>query len=234
MRSSARDFEAPPTVPVLGSIAGVAVQETEVDVDGIAVRLLRAAQLVDHVDAASLLGTVDAAEPPYWMHLWPGAVALARCVAHAGRVGKETHLLEIGCGLALPSIVARRCGARVLATDREELPLHFAAASAARNGLTLHRSRMDWRHPSVRGEFDVCLAADVAYDVSAEDFLVALVRGAVRIGGIAWFADSVNTYRSSLLDKLRAAGFALRVDECCECDEGRPVWVRILEARRQS
>ena len=168
------------------------------------------------------------------MHLWPGAVALARHLASAPEVGRGARLLEIGCGLALPSIVARRRGASVLATDREAVPLQFAAASAASNGLTLPCARMDWHHPSVRGVFDLCIGADVAYDVAAEDSLVVLANRALRAGGIAWFADSVNTYRTTLIDKLGASGFVLRIEERCEYDEHRPVWVRLVEARRCS
>src|SRR5205807_7139673 len=52
---------------------------------------------------------------PYWAELWPAAVALARAVAGLALDG--LRVLELGCGLALPSVVAALGGADVLATD---------------------------------------------------------------------------------------------------------------------
>src|SRR4051794_2998884 len=50
---------------------------------------------------------------PYWAELWPAGVALARAVAERELAGQR--VLELGCGLALPSLAAAACGARVLA-----------------------------------------------------------------------------------------------------------------------
>src|ERR671929_1039716 len=51
---------------------------------------------------------------PYWAELWPSGVALAKAIA--GRALKGARVLELGCGLGLPSIAAARAGGRVLAT----------------------------------------------------------------------------------------------------------------------
>src|SRR5215204_3004899 len=52
---------------------------------------------------------------PYWAELWPSSLALARAVAGVELAGRS--VVELGCGLALPSIVASLGGARVTATD---------------------------------------------------------------------------------------------------------------------
>src|SRR5436190_17184484 len=41
------------------------------------VALWRVAELARHVDRAALLAADEAPEPPYWAHLWSGAVVLA-------------------------------------------------------------------------------------------------------------------------------------------------------------
>jgi hypothetical protein len=51
-------------------------------------------------------------------------------------------------------------------------------------------------------------------------------------GGVAWLADSVNTTRGSLAARLAEVGFAVAVRSTREWEDGRPVWVRIIEARR--
>ena len=52
---------------------------------------------------------------PYWAELWPSALALARVVARRPLTGRR--VIELGCGLGLPSITAALAGGRVLATD---------------------------------------------------------------------------------------------------------------------
>src|ERR687885_728578 len=48
---------------------------------------------------------------PYWAELWPSGVALAKMSAR--RALKGARVLELGCGLGLPSIAAARAGGRV-------------------------------------------------------------------------------------------------------------------------
>jgi predicted nicotinamide N-methyase len=52
---------------------------------------------------------------PYWAELWSSGVALAHDVA--GRSLRGASVVELGCGLGLPSIAAALAGGRVLATD---------------------------------------------------------------------------------------------------------------------
>ena len=83
------------------------------------------ADLERHVDRRALLAGDDPAEPPYWAYLWAGAVALAEAVPRAaGRV------VEVGCGLGLPGVVAAMRGAQVTMVDRVPAALAFARASA--------------------------------------------------------------------------------------------------------
>jgi predicted nicotinamide N-methyase len=208
-------------------------EEETCTLGAIAVRLARPADLTGAVDAAALLGAGGAPEPPYWMHLWPGATALARLVAAAPEIGPGTEVLELGCGLALPSLVAARRGARVVATDWLHAPLTFARRSAALNATALRAVQMDWRAPALRAVYDVCLMADVAYDPGAEEPLVRALETLLRPAtGVAWLVDSVNTYRATLLERLRTGGFWTARRDAREVEDGRPVWVRIIEARR--
>ena len=213
-------------------LGGVPLERVEVALGALDVALWRAVHLERFVDAAALLGAEAPPEPPYWMHLWPGAMALARRLARANGVGRGTRVLELGCGLGLPALTAARRGARVVACDWRREPLAVVARSAADNGVAVHCVQMDWGAPALRGGFDVCLGADVGYDTTAAPALAAALARLVRPGGEAWLADSVNTTRTALAEALYAAGFTMRISEAREIDEQRPVWVRIIEARR--
>ena len=65
---------------------------------------------------------------PYWAELWPSGLALADYVATLDLAGRR--VLELGCGLALPSFAAALGGADVLATDWAPDALSLVAANA--------------------------------------------------------------------------------------------------------
>ena len=124
---------------------------------------------------------------PYWAELWPSGVALARAVAT--RSLKGARVVELGCGLGLPSIAAALAGGRVLATDWAVDSVAATAANAVRNGAQVETLRVDWREPEPlleRAPFDLVLAADVLYEERNVDPLLALLP---RLAPEAWIAD---------------------------------------------
>src|SRR5262249_46050126 len=138
------------------TIAGYDARLTTVAVGADEMLLWQVADLERHVDRAALLGGIDPPEPPYWAHLWSGAAVLAGVVpAQAGTV------LEIGCGLGLPGLVAARRGARVTFLDRVPEALAFVRASAAANDLAAQVLVADSTTPVLRARFDLVLAAEV-------------------------------------------------------------------------
>jgi predicted nicotinamide N-methyase len=128
--------------------------------------------------------------PPYWAELWPSSVALAQAVVAAKPAG--ARVLELGCGLGLPSIAAAVSGAHVLATDRSADALGFTTYNAALNGVSVEVGVCAWAHPEpvlARAPWDLVLAADVLYRHSGladlDDLLPRLVGGT----GQVWLAD---------------------------------------------
>jgi predicted nicotinamide N-methyase len=113
---------------------------------------------------------------PYWAELWPSAVVLARAVA--ARRPQGLHVVELGCGLALPAIAAALAGARVLATDWSPDALAYAQRNAGANGAVVETLRVAWAEPDelvARGPFDLVLAADVLYERRNVPQLLALL-----------------------------------------------------------
>ena len=102
---------------------------------------------------------------PYWAELWPSAIALAGEVAELDLRGART--IELGCGLAVPSVVAALQGAEALATDWSQDALRFAARNARLNSVAVETLLCSWTAPRPlveRAPFDLVLAADVLYE----------------------------------------------------------------------
>lgn len=207
----------------------VASERHELRFGRLDVTLVRAADLAAHVDAERLLAAGDPdEEPPYWMHLWPGALAAARRLAEGSALA-AVRMLELGCGMGLPSLVAARRGARVVCTDRQWPALRMVCASARANGVTVSPLQMDWRGWALRGGFDLVVGADIAYDADDEVPLVQAIAGSLAAGGRFLLADSVNIHRNGLRESLLAAGMTVCETLRAESEDGRTVWVRCLE-----
>jgi predicted nicotinamide N-methyase len=124
---------------------------------------------------------------PYWADLWPSALELAERVAERPQPGRR--VLELGCGLGLPSIAAALGGAQVLATDWSQDALAFCEENARRNHARVATARWDWGAPApVNGPFDLVLAADVLYEQRNVDQLLDLLPRLV-IDGEVWLTD---------------------------------------------
>jgi predicted nicotinamide N-methyase len=96
---------------------------------------------------------------PYWAELWPAGLALAHALPD--RL-EGVRVVELGCGLGLPSLVAAARGARVVATDWAADAVDRLRQNARRNRIVLCAETADWR--SYSGSFDLALAADVLYE----------------------------------------------------------------------
>ncbi len=82
---------------------------------------------------------------PYWAELWPSASALARAVGVRSLRG--ARVLELGCGLGLPSLAAAVAGGRVTATDWAPDAIAMLERNAARNGLSIEALTVSWTAP---------------------------------------------------------------------------------------
>ena len=124
---------------------------------------------------------------PYWAVLWRSGVALGRELAAMDLRG--LRVVELGCGLAVPSIAAARAGADVLATDACGEALALAERNARANGTRIETAGVDWATPDAlvdRGPFDLALAADVLYERASVAPLLSLLP---RLVDEAWLAD---------------------------------------------
>jgi predicted nicotinamide N-methyase len=148
---------------------------------------LRLLQPQDSVEFPDAGGVEWAPIAPYWSVLWRSGVALARELD--GVALRGLRVVELGCGLAVPSLAAARAGAAVLATDASAEALTLVARNAHANGVRIETARVDWAKPAVlvgRAPFDLVLAADLLYERATVAPLLSLLP---RLAPEAWLAD---------------------------------------------
>ena len=184
---------------------------------------------------------------PYWAELWPSARALTRFLLEVGsakvRVCESAkvddwagvRVLELGAGVALPSLALASRGADVLATDWYEDALRFARANAERNGVPgLRTELLDWRQLRGGWGYDLVIAADVLYEARNGPLLTALLPRVTAPGGTVLIADPGRVYASDFLRLVRQDGWevdeaAVRMEPSAAGAESR---VRIYRLRR--
>jgi predicted nicotinamide N-methyase len=113
---------------------------------------------------------------PYWAELWPSGIELARVVD--SRELRGLRVLELGCGLGLPSLAAAARGARVLATDWAADALALLRENASRNGLELDLALVRWTEPEpllAGAPWDLVVGADLLYEPRNVDALLELL-----------------------------------------------------------
>ena len=151
---------------------------------------------------------------PYWAELWPSAVALARCVSTRDLAGRR--IVELGCGVGLPSVIALACGAEVTATDHYVAALDFVRYNARANlGFEPKTRLLDWHTPETKGfgPFDLILAADVLYEPRNVPALAALILTLLAPGGEVLLADPHRKDAPTFLKKMQEGGFRSWAEE---------------------
>ena len=148
---------------------------------------------------------------PYWAELWSSAVALADDIAR--RSLRAERVLELGCGLGLPSIAAVLAGGRVLATDWSPDAVRVTAANAALNGVELETAEVAWADPGPiveRGPWRYVIASDVLYEPRNVDQLLELLPRLVDRKGRILIADPGRRPAEDFLERAAAGRWHVR------------------------
>lgn len=192
-------------------------------VDDLLIRsLLDNQQFSDPEGLAQQIGISSATWPLFGL-LWPSGHRLAAKIATRTPIANE-RMLEIGCGLALASIVAHRQGHDVTASDRHPLTESFLNCNLDLNGL----GPMKYRHgawgeehlmltstelatPHLLTErYDFIMASDVLYERDQQAYLPAFIERHASPQAKVWIVDPDRGNRSAFNQQMSALGFVGR------------------------
>lgn len=145
---------------------------------------------------------------PYFGVVWPAARAVSEHVSRMGGWLKGKRVLEVGCGLGLPSLVAAKLGAHVTATDFHPDVPKFLKRNCELNGVSIDYRELDWRaENSGLGTFDFVVGSDILYEAShPKDVAKALAAHCKRESHIL-LGDPGRVYLQAAVKAIEEAGF---------------------------
>jgi predicted nicotinamide N-methyase len=155
--------------------------------------------------------------------LWPSGAHLAARLA-LRPVRTSERILEVGCGLALASLVGHRRGADVTASDRHPLAETFLEENLRLNDLAPMKYRHgDWSVPEsppgqedapghriVEGLYDLIIGSDLLYERDADATLAGFIARHASPAGEVWIVDPDRGNRPAFNRQMADEGFLLR------------------------
>lgn len=148
--------------------------------------------------------------PSSWSHfgvLWPAGLALAQAMSVLPVAG--LRILELGCGLGLASLVLKRRGADITASDHHPLAEEFLRQNESLNRIgpiAFHCAPWDTEHDAL-GRFDLLIGADLLYERGQGPALGAFVGRHAKPVARVILADAGRGYGAIFSEAMRRLGF---------------------------
>jgi predicted nicotinamide N-methyase len=135
-------------------------------------------------------------------------------------VHAHERILELGCGLALPSLVSHRRGADITASDCHPLAGGFLLENLGLNQLLPMKYRHgDWAEPPpmepgeepapllVTGRFDLIIGSDLLYERDVSGALAGFIGRHAMPAAEVWIVDPDRGNRPAFNRLMSAQGF---------------------------
>lgn len=170
--------------------------------------LLDRLQYADPDGAAELAG-ISPASWPLFGQIWPSSQVLAGLMQD-WQLGAR-RFLEIGCGLALASLVVHRRGGDITASDCHPLAEVFLRDNLRRNGLPpMKYSTGNWLRPNPSlGRFDVLIGSDLLYERDHPGQLARFIQRHALASAEVLIIDPNRGHRPAFTRHMAQTGFEL-------------------------
>lgn len=187
-------------------------EELELNIAGIPIKILQIANVDDLYDELIAKGEthedVQDERIPYWAELWPAAIGLSKYLIEYDIINDIKDVIEIGCGLGLPGIVAGKLGANVIMTDYLEEALRFTKQNwCLNNNKEAGFEVMDWRQPKPELAADLVLASDICYEKRFFQYLPHAFKTLSKPGGSIIISDPSRDIAIEFFQNITKEGF---------------------------
>ncbi|MDO9234644.1 MAG: SAM-dependent methyltransferase [Aquabacterium sp.] len=196
--------------------------------------LLDRQQFADPLGEAEALGISSATWPLFGL-LWPSGLQLAQYMANRPLRSGE-RVLEIGCGLALASLIVHRQGVDVTASDCHPMASTFLKKNLILNALPpMPYTLGNWSQlaPSgIDGRFDLIMGSDVLYERDDDGILPLFIEHHAHATAEVLIIDPDRGNRPAFSRRMQAMGFDLIQTTLSALPDGIAYKGRLLHYKR--
>jgi predicted nicotinamide N-methyase len=147
---------------------------------------------------------------PYFGSIWPSSLALAEWVSQENSKRNLVckSLLEIGCGLAIPGLLASVLGADVTVSDGHPDVPRFLRKNLMLNSISRLKIAMSpWETgleevESLHQKFDYVIASDILYEGYHAEFFTKVINSVVKPEGKVVVTDPGRAYLQRFVNKM--------------------------------
>lgn len=166
-------------------------------------------QFYDPEGQAESLGISSAMWPIFGL-VWPSSIVLAKIINNFDLDNKR--ILEVGCGIAVASIVASSKNADITASDYHPLTKTLLTENINANNLTsIKYFHGDWRYPiTTEGKFDLIIGSDLLYEVLHAKQLATFINCHLTENGLVILVDPGRRTAKKIKKCMTVLGF-----DCC-------------------
>ncbi|KNZ30938.1 MAG: hypothetical protein AD742_19930 [Methylibium sp. NZG] len=193
--------------------------------------LLDRQQFSDPTGSAARAGITDTDWPLFGM-VWPSSKVLAEAMLGIPLGGRR--VLEVGCGLALASLVMQRRGGNITASDKHPLAGRFLRDNLRLNGLApLRFVTSDWDAAGGElGQFDLIIGSDVLYERQQPEALARFIEAHSAEAMEVLIADPDRGNRNAFTRQMERFGFAYSEQKVVRLPDGQAYKGRLIRYLR--
>jgi len=164
---------------------------------------------------------------PFWAKLWPSSIALLDVLKAHPHLIQNKHILEIGAGIGLPSLMMAGIAKSVQISDYDKEAVDLLQKNIEHLRLqNAEALQLDWNAIPENIQLDVVLLSDVNYDPAQFDTLITLIDKFMRQGSSIILSTPQRIMASPFVQKLEAS--IIERHEAMVYENGIPKEISIL------
>jgi predicted nicotinamide N-methyase len=154
---------------------------------------------------ADLLESDPATPFPYWAKVWPSAIALLDVLKAHPHLIKDKHVLEIGAGIGLPSLMMAGITKSIQVSDYNLEAVELLQKNIEHLQLQNAQAlQLDWNTLHENMQPEVLILSDVNYDPTQFETLTKLIEKFIHQGCTIILSTPQRIMASPFVQKLEA------------------------------
>ncbi len=155
---------------------------------------------------ASLLNLDPNTPFPFWAKLWPSSIALLDVLKAHPHLIQNKHVLEIGAGIGLPSLMMADIARSIQISDYDKEAVALIQKNIEHLQLqNAEALQLDWNNVPENLNPEVIILSDVNYDPTQFDLLISLIDKFIHQGCTIILSTPQRIMASPFVQKLEAS-----------------------------